>query len=247
MPRLLPATTRKNFIVGAVALALLGAGSEALWHSTGSAHPADAIAHAAKPTAPPIHDPLIGAAPSATADGSPSAAAAAQRALTAWRDSDPSASPRAGGAAGGESVTEVLRIPALGRSWAEPIYEGVGEAQLAAGIGHFPGTEQPGQIGNLALAGHRSGIANPPLRDITAIKPGAVIEVTTEQRITYTYTVFSVSTVAPTDVSVIAQVPGHPDESPTRPELTLITCWPADGHAKRVVVQAALTAQAGGV
>ena len=249
MPRItLSESTRKRLIIGAVAVALFGAGADAVWQTAWTTHPAHTAALTAPPTAAPsTGDPLTGAAPSATAsDRSTSAPAAARNALTVWRSTNPSAPPQPDTAGSGSTITEVLRIPALGRGWAEPIYEGVGESQLAAGIGHFPGTEEAGEIGNMALAGHRSGIADPPLRDITAITPGSLIEVTTDQRITYTYTVFSISTVAPTDVDVIAQVPGHPAQTPTRPELTLITCWPADGHAKRVVVEAALTAETGG-
>lgn len=53
-------------------------------------------------------------------------------------------------------------------------------------------------------------------------------------------------TVAPTDVDVIAQVPDHPTATPTKAKLTLVTCWPADGHAKRVVVEADLASAKGG-
>ncbi|MYZ38131.1 MULTISPECIES: sortase, partial [unclassified Streptomyces] len=146
----------------------------------------------------------------------------------------------------GGRVTEVLRIPALGNDWAQPVYEGVSEQQLRSGIGHFPTTEQPGQVGNFALAGHRSGVTDPPLRDIDRVTPGASITVTTANRITYTYTVTRVRRVTPTNVDVIAQVPGHPKTTPTTAKLTLVTCWPADGHAKRVVVEADLVSAKGG-
>ncbi|MEY9840578.1 sortase [Streptacidiphilus sp. EB103A] len=258
MPRSpMPPHTRNRIIIGAAALSLFALGADAAWTTDWNpqpTHPAALTITAAPttnataaPTATTSGDPLTGANPTTTAsDHTTAAPGDAQRALTTWRSSNPAPSAQAGTSGAAGTITEVLRVPALGADWAEPIYEGVGVTQLAAGVGHFPGTEQPGQVGNFAIAGHRSGVADPAFRNITAITPGSLIEVTTAQRITYTYTVTATSTVAPTDVDVIAQVPGHPDQTPTRAELTLITCWPADGHAKRVVVQAVLTAQTGG-
>ena len=259
MPRrTLPAHARSRMILGMAALTLFAVGADAVWNTDWTA-PAGAApitittapsSSAASTTAPAGADPLTGAAPPATAsDHSTAGPGDARKALTTWSASNPAADSQQSttgttGAAG--TITEVLRIPALGANWAEPIYEGVGPQQLAAGVGHFPGTEQPGQIGNLALAGHRSGVADPAFVNIDAIHRGDLIKVTTAERITYTYTVTSTSTVAPTDVDVIAQVPGHPDQTPTRAQLTLITCWPAYGHSKRVVVQAVLTSQNGG-
>ncbi|MCC2275513.1 sortase [Streptomyces sp. ET3-23] len=186
------------------------------------------------------------ATPSPRTSSAPSARAATEagRALAHWADphaaSEPSAVPGPGG-----SIIDVVRIPALGKDWAQPVYQGTGPDQLRAGLGHFDGTEAAGQVGNFVLAGHRSGIASPPLRDIDNIKAGAAITVSTPERITYTYTVTSISTVAPTDVAVTAQVPGRPGATPTKALLTLVTCWPADGHSKRVVVEATLASTRG--
>ncbi|MFK0047828.1 sortase [Streptomyces sp. NPDC090741] len=201
-------------------------------------------------------DPLTSSA--APTGGDPSvpdetgtAAKAADDALGTWSDSNPASSGDravAGDPAPGPggSIHEVVRIPALGEDWAQPVYEGVADKQLRAGIGHFPDTEQPGQVGNFALAGHRSGVADPAFRQIDNIKPGSVISVTTADRITYTYTVARVRTVEPNDVNVIAQVPDNPAATPTKAKLTLVTCWPATGHSKRVVVEADLTSSKGG-
>ena len=188
-------------------------------------------------------DPLTGARqqPSGSPDPSLAAADVARRALAAWDAHAPGSVAGPGGA-----VSAVLRIPALGSSWAEPIYTGVGASQLAAGIGRFPATESPGQVGNLALAGHRSGVAAPPLRNVEAIRVGSTIEVTTPRPLTYRFVVESVTNVAPTDVAVLAQVPGHPTATPTSPRLTLITCWPATGHSRRIVVIARQTSAHGG-
>ncbi|MFJ4741235.1 sortase [Streptomyces sp. NPDC088775] len=209
-----------------------------------------------------VPDPLTSSAASATSDeplgGDPKvpdqtvkAQSDASAALDTWASSNPKGSgPHSVGGnpttGGGGAVTEVLRIPALGNDWAQPVYEGVSSQQLRAGVGHFPGTERPGQIGNYAIAGHRSGVASPAFKNIDRIKPGASISVTTAHRVTYTYEVASVQTVDPSSVNVIAQVPGKPTATPTKPVLTLVTCWPANGSSKRVVVTADLVRSSGG-
>ncbi|MBV9024171.1 MAG: class E sortase [Streptomycetaceae bacterium] len=185
--------------------------------------------------------------PSGTPTRSSTAPGKTTDALAAWANHDP-ATGRSGTVSGSAGpIIDVVRIPALGAGWAQSVYQGTGPEQLRSGLGHFDGTEVAGQVGNFVLAGHRSGIPAPPLRGIDRIKPGAAIIVSTPERITYTYTVTSVSTVAPTDVAVTAQVPGQPSAMPTKAMLTLITCWPADGHSKRVVVEAALASSRGGL
>ncbi|MBZ3908468.1 MULTISPECIES: sortase [Streptomyces] len=220
--------------------------------SKSSAAPSVAASSAAAQTPDPLTDsatPDDGDAKKGDNTGKSRVAAA--RTLSEWNADNPAATGEhaVGGKAGsgpGGRIGEVLRIPALGKDWAQPVYDGVGDKQLRAGVGHFPTTEQPGQIGNFALAGHRSGVADPAFRNIDRIKTGALIQVTTAHRITYTYTVTRVHTVAPTDVDVIAQVPGRPDATPTKAKLTLVTCWPATGHSRRVVVEADLASAKGG-
>ncbi|MFI1765293.1 sortase [Streptomyces sp. NPDC020800] len=248
--------------VGVGAVMTAAAVAVTLFNSGGTAGSTDGAASPSTPnsssaaTLQTEPDPLTTSADSAggaqsVPDETGTSATAAGRALDAWSSSNPaSRGDRAVGgdpAAGpGGSIHQILRIPALGTNWVQPIYEGVDDKQLRAGVGHFPDTEQPGQIGNVALAGHRSGVADPAFRQIDNIKPGSAISVTTADRITYTYTVVRVRTVEPTDVNVIAQVPDNPAATPTKAKLTLVTCWPATGHSKRVVVEADLTSSKGG-
>lgn len=248
-----PSRRRRHLAVAAAVAATLGL-TAVLWTQT--SHDQGGRASASAQTSAPAPDPLTSTSvttPGATKaeDSTGKARDAATRTLADWRATNPAASGdhAVGGtdARGpGGSISEVLRIPALGKKWAQPVYEGVGDQQLRAGVGHFPGTEQPGQIGNFALAGHRSGVAAPAFRDIDRIATGSAIQVTTAHRVTYTYTVTRVRTVAPTDVNVLAQVPGQPNTLPTKAKLTLVTCWPADGHTKRVVVEADLVSSKGG-
>ena len=51
---------------------------------------------------------------------------------------------------------------------------------MSEGIGHYPDTHLPGEVGNVGLAGHRAGHGN-PLIDIDTIRPGDAIVVETNE------------------------------------------------------------------
>ncbi|MFF0629920.1 sortase [Streptomyces sp. NPDC004296] len=187
-----------------------------------------------------------------SADRTATAAKEAHRVLRDWGAANPTGAGRhavgndfATGASG--HIQEILRIPALGAQWAQPVFEGTGAAQLRAGVGHFEGTEEPGQVGNFAVAGHRSGVEAPPFAGVDRITVGAPITVTTANRITYTYRVTQKVTVSPESVGYIAQVPGEPHAIPTKPQMTIVTCWPSQGHSKRVIIVATLISKGGGL
>lgn len=132
-------------------------------------------------------------------------------------------------------VFAILRIPRLGGpTWAKPVYEGVGTATLDKGLGRYPTTQLPGQIGNTAIAGHRAGHGN-PLIDIDSIRPGDVMIVETRDG----YAVYRAERseiVAPTRTDVIAPVPGRFGQVPTQAYLTLTSCEPRFGSTSRYVV-----------
>lgn len=158
----------------------------------------------------------------------------AHQAPTAGQDSDQLFTP---GPEGGEFA--ILRVPRLGGpTWARPVYEGVSRAVLAEGLGHYPDSAQPGQVGNLAIAGHRAGHGN-PLLDVDAIRPGDVLVVETRQG----YAVYRAErslVVPPTKVDVLAPAPEDPGATPTRAYLTLTSCEPRYGSTSRFVVHALL-------
>jgi sortase A len=132
----------------------------------------------------------------------------------------------------------ILRIPRLGTAWAKPVYQGVGLDVLAKGIGHYPDTQLPGQVGNTAYAGHRAGHGN-PLIDIDTIRPGDAIVVETAD----TYVIYRVDRseiVPPTDINVLAPVPDRPGVAPTESWLTLTSCEPKYGSTNRFIVFAKL-------
>lgn len=129
----------------------------------------------------------------------------------------------------------VLRVPRLGGpTWAKPVLEGVGLDVLADGLGHYPGTALPGEVGNLAVAGHRAGHGN-PLIDIDAIQPGDALVVETRAG-WYVYRAVRHEIVAPTDVDVLAPVPEQHGARPSERWFTLTSCNPRYGSSMRYVV-----------
>jgi sortase A len=132
----------------------------------------------------------------------------------------------------------ILRIPRFGTAWAKPVYQGVGLDVLAKGIGHYPDTQLPGQVGNAAFAGHRAGHGN-PLIDIDTIRPGDAIVVETTEAYSV-YRAVRSEIVPPTDVQVLAPVPEQPGAVATEAWLTLTSCEPKYGSTNRFIVFARL-------
>lgn len=133
----------------------------------------------------------------------------------------------------------ILRIPLFGPSYDPVIVQGVGDAQLSRGPGHYPGTALPGQIGNFVVSGHRTTWGH-WFYSINNLRPGSVIGVET-QRHWYIYRVTSQEIVTPTDLAVVAPVADHPGITPTQAEITLTTCNPLFSASQRLIVHGILT------
>ncbi|WP_448332667.1 class E sortase [Streptomyces sp. DSM 41534] len=140
----------------------------------------------------------------------------------------------------------VLRIPRIGLT--APIAEGIGRAAVLnkGYVGHYPRTAQPGQAGNVALAGHRNTHGE-PFRQLDEVRPGDTVRIETADA-RYTYAVErTLPRTSPADGTVIARVPfssTHPRYRYTEPGyyLTLTTCTPEFTSRYRLVVWARLKA-----
>jgi sortase A len=134
----------------------------------------------------------------------------------------------------------VLRIPRLGL--VVPVAQGVEKRSVLdrGYVGHYPGTAQPGERGNFALAGHRNTHGE-PFRYVNRLRAGDEITVDVRgQR--YTYVVGKVlPETTERDTGVIAPVP----RSSVRPEygysepgayITLTTCTPEYTSKYRLVI-----------
>ncbi len=125
----------------------------------------------------------------------------------------------------GDSLTRI-RIPALGIDTV--VVEGVTASALRAGAGHYPSTALPCEIGNVAIAGHRTTFGK-PFADVDRLKPGDTIDLITPIG-ACTYRVSREPwVVEPTEMSVI---------DPTGDKsLTLTTCHPKGSAAQRLIVR----------
>src|SRR5690349_16901285 len=68
-------------------------------------------------------------------------------------------------------ATALVRIPAFGKDYVVPVFEGTDDETLTRGYGHFEGAAGPGEVGNYALAAHRITHGE-PLRRMPELRPG---------------------------------------------------------------------------
>jgi sortase A len=138
----------------------------------------------------------------------------------------------------------ILTIPRL--HLRVPVAEGVSKSGVLnkGYVGHYPGTQQPGQAGNFALAGHRNTHGE-PFRYINRLAPKDTVRVETSSA-TYTYAVDkTLPRTAAHDGSVIRPIPrstvrpGYGYDDPGH-YLTLTTCTPEYTSKYRLVVWAKL-------
>ena len=127
-------------------------------------------------------------------------------------------------AADGDLVAQ-LYIPCFGTNWQRNIVEGISGEQLAKhGLGHYPTSQMPGQVGNFAIAGHRGGYGE-PLAYVDQLQEGDPIIIRTQDYwYVYRYTTYKIT--VPTDVAVVSADPFNAGGTPTKRYITLTTCEP---------------------
>ena len=125
----------------------------------------------------------------------------------------------------GEALARI-EIPRIGVD--DIVVAGVETSDLKKGPGHFPDTPLPGQLGNSAIAGHRTTYGQ-PFRNVDQLNPGDEIVVTTLSGV-YVYLVTGQQIVSPSDYQVVATT------DPTRATLTLTSCHPVFTARERIVI-----------
>jgi sortase A len=110
------------------------------------------------------------------------------------------------------------------------VVQGIERPDLRKGPGHYPLTPMPGQLGNAAIAGHRTTYGAPFYR-LDELAKGDDISIRTAAG-TYHYSVTGQLIVPPSDVSVLDPTPDA--------TLTLTTCNPRYSARQRLVVHATL-------
>jgi sortase A len=113
------------------------------------------------------------------------------------------------------------------------VVEGATADALTKGPGHFPETPLPGQLGNAAIAGHRTTHLH-PFFDIDQLQPGDEITVVTLNG-HYVYHVTGTEIVGPDDYAAVI-----PTTDATKATLTLVSCTPRYSAKNRIVVRSEL-------
>lgn len=132
----------------------------------------------------------------------------------------------------------LLRIPRLGDDYRVPVVQGVTLDDLARGVGHYPETAMPGEVGNFSVAGHRATNGE-PFAYLDQLQDGDSVVVETGTT-WYTYEVTREYIVQPTQVGVILPVPNEPAAQPRKPLMTLTTCNPRWASYERLIFHAKL-------
>lgn len=125
----------------------------------------------------------------------------------------------------------LLEIPTLGVT--KYVVAGVETDDLKKGPGHYPYTPFPGELGNAAIAGHRTTYGE-PFRQLDDLNPGDPIIVTDLLGRRFVYLVTEQLIVQPEDSWVVNTV------DPSVAKLTLTTCHPEFSARQRLIVFATL-------
>jgi sortase A len=129
----------------------------------------------------------------------------------------------------------IIEMPTIGVR--QYVVSGVSVEDLRTGPGHFPTTPFPGELGNAAIAGHRTTYGQ-PFANIDRLNPGDEIVVEMLGGGRYVYRVEWSRVVEPTEVDVVMTT--EPDIA----RLTLTTCHPRWSAAQRLIVSGVLDVDA---
>lgn len=136
----------------------------------------------------------------------------------------------------GEGIA-IVHLPTVDRVVA--VQEGVQPEVLNRGVlGHYPHSAPPGEVGNFAVAGHRTTYGR-PLWDLDAVRPGDPVVVETADGWAV-YVMQRHRVVGPDQTEVVAAVPDRPGAEPTRAWMVLTACHPRFSAEQRLVGYALL-------
>ncbi|MET0673458.1 MAG: class E sortase [Microbacterium pygmaeum] len=128
-----------------------------------------------------------------------------------------------------------LYIPRFGADYTRQIAGGVTRANTLdpIGVGHYPGTKMPGEVGNFAVAAHRTTYSAPFNRLAELHVNDAIIIETPEGW--YTYRFRTLEYVTPSEVEVLLPVPQAPDTPAGERYITMTSCSPMFSMTERIV------------
>ncbi|ADL49917.1 sortase [Clostridium cellulovorans] len=128
-----------------------------------------------------------------------------------------------------EGTIGIMQIPKIGLKVA--VGEGTDMETLKYAVGHFKDTALPGELGNFAVAGHRSYTYNEFFNRLDEVTTGDKILVKTLKG-TFTYEVTGTEVVEPTQVEVLNKTDNA--------TVTLVTCTPIRTATHRLIIKGVL-------
>ncbi len=123
-----------------------------------------------------------------------------------------------------------IEIPRIGLD--DIVVAGVDTADLKKGPGHFSDTPLPGQLGNAAIAGHRTTYGQ-PFFDVDKLQVGDEIRTTTLDGV-FVYRVTGQQIVSPSNYEVVSTT------DTTVANLTLTSCHPKFTARQRIIITSEL-------
>lgn len=136
------------------------------------------------------------------------------------------------GAGPSGAAVAIVHMPTIGETRA--VMAGVELSILNQGVlGEYPDSEAPGEIGNFAVAGHRTTYGR-PLWNIAELSPGDPIIVETKDDY-FVYRFERTQIVTPLQTEVIADVPGDREGVATERSMVMTACHPKFSAAERIV------------
>lgn len=129
----------------------------------------------------------------------------------------------------------MLIVPRWGADYYRPIAEGVGVYDVLnkGELGHYPSTQMPGQVGNFAIAAHRTTKGG-SLHNIHELQLGDHIYVETAAG-WYQYSFRNLEYVRASGVGVLDPVPQDPATAPSERYITLTSCNPILTSVERII------------
>lgn len=134
----------------------------------------------------------------------------------------------------------IMYIPRFGADWMRTISEGTSTTRVLNknGIGHYDTTQMPGDVGNFAVAAHRT-THGAPFSSIAELQVGDRIYIRTPEAY-YTYVFRNREYVSPRGVGVLDAVPQFQGVDPTARLLTMTSCNPKFSAAERIIAYSVL-------
>ncbi len=176
-------------------------------------------------TAPPVTTVApLDSAPTTVDDPEASVPAA-----TPEPEAEPAAVPVVVPVEEGDPIARI-EMPSIGVD--NIVVAGVAKSDLKKGPGHYPETPMPGQLGNAAIAGHRTTYGQ-PFFNVDKLAIGDEIAVTTLAG-RFVYRVTGQQIVGPDDYHVVATT------DPTVATITLTSCHPKYTARERIIISGEL-------